>query len=60
MVDILHIAVTKGAYIYYVRKAIGVGWCSGSVDGNFPLIYLIKMPLRREVGGSKEPQNNLT
>ena len=29
-------------------------------NGNFPLLYVVKMSLRRWVGGSKKPQNSLT
>ena len=29
-------------------------------NGNFPLLYVVKMSLRRWVGGSKKPQNTLT
>ena len=29
-------------------------------NGNFPLLYVLKMSLRRWVGGSKKPQNTLT
>ena len=32
----------------------------GPENGNFPLLYVIKMPLRRWVGGSKKPQNTFT
>ena len=42
--------------IYILRKDIGVG----SENGNFPFLYVMKMSLRRGVGGSKKPQNTLT
>ena len=31
----------------------------GPENGNFPLLHVMKMSLRRGVGGSKKPQNNL-
>ena len=31
----------------------------GPENGNFPLLYVMKMSLRRWVGGSKKPQNTL-
>ena len=31
----------------------------GPENGNFPLLYVVKMSLRRWVGGSKKPQNTL-
>ena len=43
--------------IFLLRKDIGVG---GPENGNFPLLYVVKMSLRRWVGGSKKPQNTLT
>ena len=43
--------------IFILRKDIGVG---GRENGNFPLLYVVKMSLRRWVGGSKKPQNTLT
>ena len=36
--------------IFILRKDIGVG---GPENGNFPLLYVVKMFLRRWVGGSK-------
>ena len=30
------------------------------LNANFPLLYVVKMSLRRRVGGSKKPQNILT
>ena len=42
-------------YIYYIRSK---GW--GFKNGNFPLLYVMKVSLHRWVGGSKKPQNNLT
>ena len=47
----------KGPFLYYVRT---LGWVGGPENGNFPLLYVVKMPLRRWVGGSKKSQNNLT
>ena len=32
----------------------------GPENGNFPLLYVVKMSLRRWVGGSEMPQNTLT
>jgi hypothetical protein len=46
---------SKGPYI--LRKDIGVG---DSENGNFPLLYVVKMSLYRWVGGSKKPQNTLS
>ena len=46
----------KGS-IYILGKDIGAG---GSEKGNFPLLYVMKMSLRRGVGGSKKPPNTLT
>ena len=43
--------------IFILRKDIGVG---GPENWNFPLLYVVKMSLRRWVGGSKKPQNTLT
>ena len=43
--------------IFILRKDIGVG---GPENGNFPLLYVVKMSLRRWVGDSKKPQNTLT
>ena len=31
----------------------------GPKNGNFPLLYVVKMSLRRWMGGSKKPQNTL-
>ena len=31
----------------------------GPENGNFPLLYVVKMTLRRWVGGSEKPQNTL-
>ena len=31
----------------------------GPENGNFPLLYVVKMSLRRWVGGSKKSQNTL-
>ena len=43
--------------IFILRMDIGVG---GSENANFPFLYVVKMSLRRWVGGSKKPQNTLT
>ena len=43
--------------IFILRKDIGVG---GPENGNFPLLYVVKMSLLRWVGGSKKAQNTLT
>ena len=43
--------------IFLLRKDIGVG---GPENGNFPLLYVIKMSLHRWLGVSKKPQNALT
>jgi hypothetical protein len=43
--------------IFIVLKDKGVG---GPENGNFPLLYVVKMSLRWWVGGSKRPQNTLT
>ena len=45
---------SQGPFLYYVR------WVGGPENGNFPLLYVVKMSLRRWVGGSKKPQNTLT
>ena len=42
--------------IYILRKEIGEG---GSENDNFPLLYVMKMTLRRGVGGSKNSQTPL-
>ena len=47
----------KGPFLYYVRT---YGWVGGPENGNFPLLYVVIMSLRRWVGGSKKPQNTLT
>ena len=49
--------IAKGPFLYSVRTW---GWVDGSENGNFPLLYLVKMSLRRWVGGSKKPKNTLT
>ena len=41
--------------IFIIRKEIGVG---GPENGDFPLLYVVKMALHRWVGGSEKPQNN--
>ena len=43
--------------IFILLKDIGVG---GPENGNFPLLYVVKMSLRRWVGGSKKAKNPLT
>ena len=43
--------------LYYVRTQ---GWVGGPENGNFSLLYVVKISLRRWVGGSKKPQNTLT
>ena len=35
-------------------------WGGGPENGNFPLLYVVKISLCRGVGGSKKPQNTLT
>ena len=47
----------KGPSLYYVRT---LGWMGGPENGNFPLLYVVKMSLHRWVGGSKKAQNTLT
>ena len=47
----------KGPFLYYVRTE---GWVGGPENGNFPLLYVVKISLRRWVGGSKKPKNTLT
>ena len=47
----------QGPFSYYVRTQ---GWVGGPENGNFPLLYVVKMSLRRWVGGPKKPQNTLT
>ena len=49
--------ITVLGAIFILRKDIGVG---GPENGNFPLLYVVKMSLRRWVGVSKKPQNTLT
>ena len=41
-------------------SGIAVIRISGTENGNFPLLYVVKMSLCRGVGGSKKPQNTLT
>ena len=43
--------------IFILRKDI---WMGGPQKGNFPLLYVVKISLRRWVGGSKKLQNTLT
>ena len=47
----------KGQFLYYVRIS---GWVGGPENGNFPLLFVVKMSLLRWVGGSEKPQNTLT
>ena len=51
-------AVAGLGVIFILRKDIG--WVDGPENGNFPLLYVVKMSLRRWVGGSEKPQNTLT
>ena len=48
----------RGHLLCYVRTS--GGWVVGSENGNFPLLYVVKMSLCRWVGGLKKPQNTLT
>ena len=43
--------------LYILRKDLWVS--GGSENGNFPLLYVIKISLHRGVGGSKKPQTPL-
>ena len=43
--------------VFILRKDKGVG---GPENGNFPLLYIVKMSLCWWVGCSKKPQNTLT
>ena len=43
-----------GRAIFILRKDIG--WVGGPENGNFPLLYVVKMSLRMWVGGSKKAQ----
>ena len=43
----------KGPSLYYVRT-----W-GGSENGHFPLLYVLKMSLRRGVGGAKKTKTPL-
>ena len=56
-VAFLLIFISPLGAIFILRKDIGVG---GPENGNFSLLYVVKMSLRRWVGGSKKPQNTLT
>ena len=47
----------NGYRVITLSKEIGLG--GGPEDGNFPLLYVMKMSLRRGVGGSKRPQTPL-
>ena len=42
--------------IFILRKDIGVG---GPENGNFLLLYVVKISLRRWVGGLKTPLHNI-
>ena len=48
--------LSRGLFIYYVRT---YGWVDGSENGNFPLLYVLKMSLRRGVSGSKKAPKHL-
>ena len=52
-----HLCTHKGPFLYSVRIQ---GWVGGPENGNFPLLYVVKLSLRRQVGGSEKPQNTLT
>ena len=47
----------RGSFLYYVRTYGRVG---GPENGNFSLLYVVKMSLPRWVGGSKKSQNTFT
>ena len=57
LIQNLLVLVSKGPSLYYVRTS---RWVGGPENGNFPLLYVVKMSLRRWVDGSKKPQNTLT
>ena len=48
---------TEQGTIFILRKDIGLG--GGPENGNFPLLHVMKMSLRRRMGGTKKPQNTL-
>ena len=50
---------TRVVYICILGRDIE-GSVGGPENGNFPLLYVVKMSLPRWVGGSKKPQNTLT
>ena len=50
-------SLCKGPSLYYVRK---YKWVGGLENGNFLSLYVVKMSLRRWMGGSIKPQNTLT
>ena len=52
----LFFSVTYLGAIFILRKDM---WVGGPENGNFPLLYVMKMSLRRWLGGSKKPQNTL-
>ena len=54
-------AISKGISTHYAQGAIFIlrTYLRPEID-NFPLLYVVKMFLRRWVGGSKKPQNILT
>ena len=55
---ILKRVLYQGPFLYYVRTW---GWEGGLEMAIFPyFLYIVKMSLRRWVGGSKKPQNTLT
>ena len=41
--------------IFIIRKEIWVGW--GGRNGNFALLHILKMFLRKGMSGSKKAQN---
>ena len=49
-----------GPSLYYLRTRTLQGWVGGPENGNFLLLYVVKMFLRRWVGGSKKAQKTLT
>ena len=53
-----HLGASLGAF-FILRKDIGVvGWLGGPENVNFLLLYVVKMSLRRWVGGSKKNTSN--
>ena len=57
-VKMVKLALPIRGHIYNLRKT--EGWVGGPENGNLPLVFIVKMSLRRWVGGSKEPQSTLT